>query len=67
MQTTTANQISRDLTVVNERLEVLRSAIAGAPTHRRLTAWYEDRVAERQALLGQRDRLVAEALECDQK
>ena len=53
--------IADDLQIVNERLDVLRCQLAAAPTHRRLTAWYSDRVAERQALLPQRDRLREEA------
>ena len=56
----TIRTVAQDLAIVNERLEVLRSKIATAPTHRRLTAWFESRIADRQALLLQRDRLREE-------
>ena len=61
MPDTDTRTVAQDLALVNERLDVLRAAIAAAPTHRRLTEWFEGRVAEKQNLLLQRDRLREEA------
>jgi hypothetical protein len=61
MKTTTPNVIARDLSVVNQRLDLLRAVIALTPSYRKLSVDYLDKLDERQRLLAHRDRLLEEA------